>query len=288
MPEVIIKGGARNIDAKDVRTFSRAAYFGSMHADFLPDFDFDVCVPLAIKDQGDTDFCTAAGLMAVSEPHEGVELSMEYQMALTKELEGNPATWGADPLDALKVVVNVGSLEASNAPFTLAQNGRDYCADIRNWPAHLRELAAKHKKKAFFKVDGNSELFDSIRSALWLNRAHNRAVFVGVYWQPDWTNVAGGVIPSMAMASKETGVPHAFAIIGQKNINGRLYLKAQLSNGTAIGDGGLFYLPRDVANQLAFAYTVEDADPEDVKRQTWGWRARLKNFIVELTKRFHP
>lgn len=286
MPELpIIKGGVRNAERTDVRTFSRAAYFGAMHPDQLPEYDFDVGVPVTIKDQGDTDFCTAAALMAVSELHEGVELSMEYQMALTKELEGNPETWGADPLDALKVVVNVGSLDVNNAPFTLALNGRDYCANIRNWPPHLRELAKAHKKKAFFKVDGNNELFDSIRSALWLNRAHNRAVFAGIYWQEGWTGAAGGVIPALAVASKETGVPHALAIIGQKNIGGRLYLKAQLSNGTAIGDAGFFFLPRDIANQLVFAYTVEDADPEDVKRQTWDWRARLKNFLVDLFTR---
>lgn len=225
--------------------------------------DFSVAQPLEIKDQGDSDLCTAFAVTSVSEDQEGVRLSPEYQFQKTKKLMGDFWAWGADLRTACKAAVEFGSLPAAMTPesLRLREGYRNQIANWENWSPALDTPAKKQKKDSYFSITPAQgyDLFDTARAMLWKNRAERRTIVTGTLWQNEWTNAEGGVI-------QMPGTPafgHAFKIFGAKGE----YLKAQLSNGTSIGDHGIFYFHRSVVNAL-FTYgmfTFKDIPPEVVK-----------------------
>ena len=290
-------GTGLNPTPPDSRDFSFGAVFGAVPLADLPQGDFFVSVPLAIKDQGDSDKCSAYALTAVSEDQEEIELSPDYQFAKTKQIMGEWESWGADLRSACKSAVDFGSI----TQFLFEETTRDldpslppdmdlaiWLRNWKNWPAVLDKTAEKHKKKSYFKIDGPYDIFDNFRSALWQNRAEERSILTGCVWRPSWVNAPKGVIPN---DPEQGGFGHAFKIYGQKVIDGTLYLAAQLSNGTQIGDGGKFYFSRETVNrEFTFGgYTFKDMPAETAKElsrlrlsQKWMWLARLLAYLAKL------
>lgn len=273
---------------RDTLDFSHSKVFGAIALEEVPD-NFEVAELLGIKNQDikvPTDLCAAAAACAVSEDQEGISLSMEYFFGKIKEAEGRWNTWGADLRTTCKVACKVGFLEEKESPFTLEEKGRDFVANWSNWHLEYDLRAKKHRKQSFFKVDGQNQPFDSIRSIMWQNRAEKRSVLTGVMWCPEWTNTPDGII-------KEQGTPmfgHALKIFGSKKINGELYLMAQLSNGTGIGDNGIFYFSRKVINECFKygAYTFRDMPAKEAKKKSWTYAQRLRyllrKYIGEIMK----
>lgn len=107
--------------------------------------------------------------------------------------------------------------------------------------------------------------FDKIRSAIWQNKS---AVISGCIWQDNWEQAPHGIIEKEGNSL----FGHAIIFIGQKMINNQLYLVAQLSNGTDIGDKGLFYFSRSIINKFFIygAYVFVDLNPEEVKKILWS------------------
>ena len=162
------------------------------------------------------------------------------------------------------------------------QRDRNFLADYRNWPSELDEEALKHRKKSYFAVDIQGDIFDSFRSALWENIEKKCSILTGCIWELNWIDSPGGIIPEEKGMQQEG---HAFKIFGQKNINGQLYLVAQLSNGEEIGDNGIFYFSREVANRVfkGFgAFMFLDEDPEEVKKNNWTWQQKFIDTIKKL------
>lgn len=245
----------------DERDFSFGSIFGSVPISELP-AEFESASPLEIKQQEDSDMCTAFAACAVSEDQEQLPLGPEYLFAKTKEIEGDWKTWGANLRSVCKAITKFGTLSKVETLWTLESKGRDWVADWKNWPEHFLHLASKFRKKSYFSVTGSYDLFDNIRSALWINRDEKRSVLTGCMWELDWTLTPQGVI------SDEPGQDsfgHAFKVFGWKRINGKIYLKAQLSNGEEIGDRGVFYFPREVVNKkFTFgAFTFQDLSREE-------------------------
>ena len=187
--EIKMVAGLRELP-RDKRDFNLVKVFGTIED--LPTHDFLVADPLGIKDQKDSDMCTAFSMCAVSEAQEGVELSPEWQFAKIKEIDGNHTTWGADLRTAAKSFVKFGSIEQQHAPYNLTNKERNFLANIDNWPFVLYANAKKHKKQSYFKVDasGYSDLFDGIRAALWQNRHRKRFVPTGCLWEKEWNSFA--------------------------------------------------------------------------------------------------
>ena len=263
-------GGGLQPLPKDRHDFSFGGTFGKISADLLPTEDFVVAEPLEIKDQKDSDMCTAYASASVSEDQEGTILEPSYTFARGKELKGSIEGWGLDLRTICKASVEFGFLPKSKSPFSLETNDRDFLADWNNWPSTLDSWSRQHRKYSYFTVDGQKDMFDSIRATLWLNKDEQRSILTGVLWHQEWTDAPEGIIP------KEQGTPmfgHAFKVFGQKEIGGEIYLVAQLSNGM-IGDKGLFYFPREVVNrEFTFgAYTFKDIDPDEVKSRMSLWR----------------
>lgn len=285
-PKEKIIGGGLQVPKKKLvdLDFSHAAYFGGIGSTYLPTQDFDVAQPLAIKDQYDSDLCTAFASAAIEEDTYGELIDPCFFFAKTKKREGRFDTFGADPVLACLTGVNDGFLPEKAAPFNLETNSRDVVANWNNYPSSLDPVAKLNHKKAFFKADGQADIFDSIREAMWLalSIGERRSVFVGAYWQGHWTHQPVGIIPVDNIYNKIN--PHAFKVYGQKTINGVLYLKAQLSNGTTIGDQGIFYFPREIVNKFMYAYLYRNADPAEVKKDTWSLLQSIFAALYRLQK----
>jgi hypothetical protein len=68
----------------DPKNYKFHKVFGTVDLAGIPDY-FIIADPLVIKDQANTDRCTAYGGTEVSEDQEMIELSPEYQFYLTKK-----------------------------------------------------------------------------------------------------------------------------------------------------------------------------------------------------------
>lgn len=247
-------------------SFSKVA--GVLAADDLPSADFDVAVPLKIKNQGALDFCTGFASSEVTEDQEGVEMDPIFQFAAGKRVTKDYKSWGCDLRSMGMGLVTYGSLPAKLAPFQVwAVEGRDFIANWANYAAALWTEALKHKKLTMLFVDGPHDLFDNIISTMWLNKATKRSVMVGVNWRKSWTNAKGGVIPEWAkLDPADSAGGHCFKAFGRKTIGGKVYIKAQNSWGEDFGDKGIYYFPRSVVNNEFGPYgqiTFRDMDPED-------------------------
>lgn len=247
-PETL-KSGLKDLPMDD-RDFSRTAVFGAISPLALPKGDFLVSMTIDVKDQGESDMCTAFATTAASEDQEAVILDPYFAFYATKVLElKDPDSWGADLRSACKAHVDHGCLEEEYAPFNASGISRDMVLDPKVWTEDHMALAYEHRKNSFFNVLKGSPLdtFDTIRGALWQNRNKMASVVTGARWRGEWTDAAGGVIEDKEYG--EGGTPHAFVLKGQKIIDGTPRLVAQLSNGTEIGDKGIFYFPRSVVNK---------------------------------------
>jgi hypothetical protein len=275
-------GGGLLETPQDNRDYSFGAVFGLPELSEIPN-KYRTSEPLRIKDQGGSDLCTAFALTAVSEDQEKTELSPEFQFAMTKKLMGDYKPWGADLRAACKSVVKIGSIETHRVPEHLKlkpdNSNRNEIANWENWRG-VELYATKHKKLSYFSVDGPHDTFDNMRAVLWQNRAEERSIFTGVVWQHQWTD--------SKMIKDDTGQKvfgHALKIFGWEGD----YLTAQLSNGTEIGDNGVFYFSREVVDrQFTYGqYCFRDMEPVEAKfymqrglayKNSW-----LRRIIIRLT-----
>ena len=101
-------------------------------------------------------------------------------------------------------------------------------------------------------------MFDAMRGAMQKFILGKRALGTGAFWQDSWTYAKGGMIPTFSIDKR--GVPHMFCLIGWEPIDDKPKLVAQLSNGTDIGDHGLFYFDRRTVNDTFRYGTIMFAD----------------------------
>jgi len=259
--------------------FSYAKTFGAVRE--LPQEDFMVAESIEIKDQMDSDMCTAFAATAVSEDQEGVKLAPEWFFAKVKQVIGDYTGYGADPRSACDAAVRFGFLESSYTEHSLTTDSRDSLANWSNWDFGFDIRAIKHRKKSYFKIDGGGDLFDSIRGFLWENKDRKQSVFTGTYWQPEWTFVKDGI--ASKDSANEPVNAHAFKVAGQKIIEGVPHLVIINSYGYGIGDQGRFYFPREVVNRFLFAYAFMDL-PSEAGKLNWNLLQKVKYFIKKLLK----
>ena len=273
----------------DERDFKLGAVVGLALPSDMPD-EYTVADPLIIKDQGQSDMCTAYAITAVSEDEEGVVLDPFFTFGVTKAITGDPAEWGADLRSACKSAVKprtgdraYGSLEAkdlSKLTKPATQEDRERASDYRNITVEEREEAKRHAKKSYFSVvDGVGDIFDDMRSAMWMTRNEKRSIFTGCNWRTVWT-YGGGTIET-APSGQTFG--HAVKAFGWRGG----YMKLQLSNGKSIGEDGIFWISRLALNQ-AFtfgAFTFLDMPREDAEK-TIAESKKSKTFFTRVVSPF--
>lgn len=240
---------------EDRRDFSYSKVFGSVPAVELPEeFYVSDISEEDIKDQKNLDFCTGFAAASISEDQEGMPLNGHFPfMAAKRSLGGDEwKKWGLSLRDICKTAVNVGFIEEEHFPFAGENRAfnREFVANPANWPIELDELAKSHKKASFFDVDGPYDMFDNIRSTLYLNRLEKASVLAGALWRKNWTFAKDGIITDATGPVQEG---HAFKIFGWLPINGEPHLVIQNSWGAQYGNKGLFYFPRHVVN-ATFTY----------------------------------
>lgn len=269
----------------DERDFKLGAVVGNAVPTDLPD-EYEVAKPLIIKDQGQTDMCTAYALTAVSEDEEGVALDPFFTFGSTKSITGNPAEWGADLRSACKSAMlrkegPWGFLEAKD----LSKITNPATQEDREWAATYpftqdeKEEAKKHAKKTFFTVDGPGDVFDNMRSAMWQTRNEKRSIFTGCNWRSVWTYDG----PTIETAPSGQTFGHAVKAFGWRGD----YIKLQLSNGKSIGDNGIFWIKREALNQ-AFtfgAFTFLDMPREDAEKAVVE-AEKSKTFFTRIVSPF--
>jgi len=234
-------GGLRELK-RDDRDIKFGSIFELGDIKDVPD-EFDVCTPLVIKDQKDTDYCSCFAGTAVSEDQELIELDPLYQYFKTKQIEGN-TEWGADLRSMAKSFVKFGSIEKKDSPFNI-DTPRDTILDPKNWMPSFDVKARQHKKDSYAFVSGQYDFFDNIRLTLWKNKDKRKTIATGIVWDYEWTHAPQGIIDFKG----HDAFGHAFKVFGVRKIKDKLFIKAQLSNGQGIGDNGVFYFSREIINQ---------------------------------------
>jgi len=275
----------------DNRDLLLAGFFDQIDVKTIPLTDFETREPL-IKDQHDTDYCSSYAVTGVSEDQELVELVPEFQFYVTKLISGDPDAWGADLRSACMSAVKYGSLPRYVIEGKyIIPNTRELVLNKDSWLEEWFAFAREYRKETVFKITGRYDIFDNIRVALFQFKEEKRSIVVGASWKPSWTEAEGGIIKELD--TTEEGFGHAFKIYGQKIINGVPYLKAQLSNGTKIGDRGVFYFSREVVNEAFKPYgqfMFKDISRETIKVYrsqgvkatdffTIRWWAFIKHFL---------
>lgn len=238
-----MKEGLRKL-TKDERDFRVGAIFNLPKLSELPK-EFTVG-KTKIKDQGQTDMCSAFASCSVSEQQEGVELCPEWLFAVAKDLEGSGDLFGLELRSACKAHVKKGCIEQKDAPFSLKDKDYSFLKDITNWPAELLDKALYHKKDSYFAISGPYDTFDNIRASLF--KFKTRAL-IGLIW-PNGLSVRDRVYGTPA----DNGFGHAMAVIGYETKNGVLYLKVQNSYSEDAHDDGIILISREVINRFTGDY----------------------------------
>lgn len=279
-------GGGLTQRMEDKRDFKFGSIFSLPKLVELPKTGFHVAEPMSIKNQDAMradDFCTGYALSSVMEDADKVPLNPIYMFAAIKEIAGDVSGWGADLRSAAKAACKIGTIAEVDFPFKDTENVYDL-RDMRKFPKELKNKAAEYKKKAYFEVDGQHDLFDNMRATLWANRGERRSILTGALWRNEWTYTDGGILPSGGYTSK--GFGHAFKVFGQEIKNGEMHLCLQLSNGDHIGNKGIFYAPRALVNsEFTFgSYTFKDLSREDVEYMLqYGIKAN-DNWLTQFFK----
>jgi hypothetical protein len=129
--------------------------------------------------------------------------------------------------------------------------------------------------------NNGQDLFDSCRTAI---KQSNYPLVGGVCWMEEWTGAPGGIINNVGV-NRAGG--HALKIAGWTTLDGIEYMVLQNSWGTSYGNGGLYYMTRDVFNNGFAPYGVFIwSDNQNVRYKTIGLLIALYQNVITLLQ--HP
>lgn len=270
-----MKSGTR-ATVLDRRDASFARTFGSIAPLQLP-AEYNVDIGISIPDQigdGNPYSCTSYAVTDIGLDQDNIIYSEAYTYMKTLYLQGlPPETNGSDIRPALKSAKVYGLLPKPNTPDNLIGKGEDYTADQAHWPVEVDAIAGKleHRKGNYFNVytDGGQDWFDSIKSALWLNRSDKRGVIVGTPWL--WSSAPQGFLSEYFVydGNPNSVAWHAWVIKGWTTINRVQYLIGKPWLGKNWGDNGFCYVSRETINKVmeirgSIAFTLADATDKDI------------------------
>lgn len=275
----ITKSGLRPTP-RDDRDFKMGALFELPKLSELPD-EF-VLEGYTIRNQGNTDFCSAFATTGASELQEGVKLSPEWAFQAGKKISGDPQAWGQDLRTACKAHVSYGDIEESESPFTVATAGQAFIRDPKNWPDTLLPKALKHKKQAYVSTTSDgADSFDTVRQSIYKWRDENRGVVFGVQFCWRLSDII------LEHVTPGQGFGHAMYIVGWKRVNTVPYLVVVQSYGPDAGDKGVHLISREVFNyfQALFgSYMFIDMPREDIQYLVDNGLKQGDNWLTQMLK----
>lgn len=209
---------------------------------------------LSMPDQKDTQFCTAYGEAVSSSYKYGVPMSAAYQTAFESKYYGHPITQGADALGSMDAALVYDSLPKLFCSFSLDDKTPEYLADSKNYDPDLVVQARPYFPGIPYKVDGEYDTFDNIRSALnqeW--SAGKSVVKVFGYWYNSW-NIQATNPNNRGHVTTPADAPitlHRYNFIDWiTDESGVIYLVAALTQGDSFGDAGHLYMNRECVNTV--------------------------------------
>lgn len=273
---ITTSGLKKVVDIRD-KGYNHAKRFGSVAPLTLPSKGLGR-KPGKIYQQFNTFFCTAFATAAASSYQEKLTLSPEWQTAKTGQVDGAPIFTGTDLRSALKSAILFGSIPYEDSPFTLEKDGEDKVARWQNYPANLTSNALVHAKQDFYDVkNGKYDVFDNIRSALYLANEENGVAIVGTPWYQSFNDPGPKGLVFMPPVGEKTYLAHAWVIYDFDDD----YLYAQLSSGESLGNKGTLKFDRKTINYIfrenwtcAFILRDRKSDP--------AWRDQAYRIILGM------
>lgn len=241
---------------RDRRDFSHHKTFGATP---LPTLPATYLLISTILNQGGLPHCTAYAACSAREPQAKLQFDPEWYFMQEGEVNGEVFADGYDLRVAMATGVKRGFKPLQG---DLTREPRYFCED-----------------SYFSALDGQYDVFDNVRSAMWLAQEEKRCALLGTMWYKEWLFSPDGVVQEKYQTLSPMGL-HAVKGAGWTDrvqsgkiisIEGTPYLAVQNSFGKGYGDGGVFYFPRAVVNRefVEGAY-VWRMLPTDVKVKTVG------------------
>lgn len=207
---------------------------------------------LTMPDQGTTDFCTSYG-EAVSNGYKySIAMSAPYQTAMEGRYLGAPILTGTDAQDSMDATIAFSTLPLIVAPsYDLSRETPAFIADWKNYK-DFSTYTRPYFPGIPYKVDGDYDTFDNIRSALHQAYQVDKAVVkVFGHWYESW-NVQAMNSDNKGHITTPTDSPitlHRYTIIDWiTDASGVPYLVCALTQGDEFGDRGHLYMNRDCCN----------------------------------------
>jgi hypothetical protein len=254
------KFGLRELK-EDKRDFQLGAFTVLPPLDELPSV-FEHTTPFPIKDQRDSDYCSAYSSCGASELQEEIKLWPEYSFAGSKKISGDPEAWGQNLRDACKTHVKHGALAEKD----ISELHKGLDARYFSGYEEYLDKALKQRKKSYFKITGPHDAYDNIRATLWKFKEEKRAVMIGVIFAWPLTKYKLNTV-------SDSGFGHAMYITGWDEDG----LIAVNSYGLFAGKNGKHRISRSVINTYVprfGAYTFLDIDRDDaeqiIQRREWA------------------
>lgn len=239
----------------------------------LPE-SFSLVTPeLNILDQNadeNGDMCSAYTTCGISALQEGVDLFPPFSFAASKEISGEPESWGQNLRDAFAAHIKHGAIEPEKVPDAeknLTQNERRY---FKNYSLATKAGAIQHIKKAYVMPKGIYDAYDNCRASLWLYRNEKRAIGFGVEF--GWT------LDTYILSGTPSGFGHAMYITGWDKDG----LEVVNSAGKNAGKNGFHRITRETIEEYVKkygAYMYIDASPEEIKQRIQGQLSIIQTII---------
>ena len=256
---------------KDERDLSVGAIYSLPKLSEIPDsFDIET---LEVKDQKESDFCSAYSSTTASELQEGVRLEPSWIFAMSKTLSKDPDSFGQDLRTIMSAHVKFGGIEERTSPFSIENKSSDFLRHAENWP-NLRKNALWHKKCSYMDCKGNFDAYDNIRACIWKFRKEKRLVVSGLLW--GW--------PTETERINDVGNPAGGHAIVYKGWKGE-YLIMQNSYGRKAGRNGVHLIHRSVVNKyvdMYGAYMFQDITPDEARWYKENGKKADKNWLLNM------
>lgn len=201
-----------------------------------------------LRNQGTTNYCTAAARSAAGSYLYKNNMSFEYMTAKEGEVAGSPIFNGADPSAADAAIAQYGFLPTQSSPHNFGIEGWNTPAIWQNYPPALDGIAILNCPGTPYNVYPD---YASIKAALISGVSENAVVVANGFWYGEWNYPTDGkvVAPFTSPITR-----HSYLFIDFRMFpDGVERLVAQLSQGTSFGENGLIYMDQPTVDK-AFKY----------------------------------
>ncbi len=232
-------------------------------------------------DQAWSQSCTQQAINGAAEYQDGVELNPAWSWSRYCKKVGNFIPQGADPRAAMQIAIDEGLLPYEAGQLSFPIDDQQIIGNWDKWP-ELHAKAEPYKKAAYIKIPKVNDHFDSIRTMLLQHKNDGTCVIGFGTWLSNWRTA---IVPT---EEAELSGYHAYFFLDFDTIDGVDYVVARNSYGTAWGQGGYQYFPREVINREfskygTGLYIMADLTPEQIAlaKQETKWGA-IQRAIIQI------